>query len=134
MNVSGIVAELIEANAPAHAAIAGRVYPGVAKQETAFPCVVVNLVAPNPNNTKTKASDLDLALVQVDVYGQTYTSAASTSALVRTALDYKSGTVSLTGGGSASVAHIEYKQERDGFVERPDIFRRICEYTISLRR
>jgi len=134
MNVSGIVSVLIAANATAHALIAGRVYPGVAKQETAYPCVVVSLVTPNPTNTKRAASDLDLTLVQVDVYGSTYTSAASTSAAIRTALDYYSGTVTLTGGGTVSVASITYLTEADGFVETPDKFRRMCEYNISIRR
>ena len=134
MNVSGIVAQVIAADSPANALLAGRVYPGVVKQEAGYPAIAVNLVTPNPTNTKTQASDLDIALVQVDVYGSTYTTTATASAAVRTALDYYAGTVSLTGGGTVVVAHIEYKNENDGFVEKPDIFRRMCEYSISIRR
>ena len=40
---------------------------------------------------------------------------AATSAAIRSALDYYAGTVALTGGGSVVVAHIEYKNESDGF-------------------
>lgn len=134
MNVAGIIAVRIAADATANGLLTGRVYPGVIKQEAGYPAVAVNLVTPGATNTKTQASDLDVATVQVDVYGSTYTSAADTSNAVRSALDYYTGTVSLTGGGTVNVAHIEYQSERDGFVERPDIFRRICEYSIAIRR
>jgi hypothetical protein len=79
-------------------------------------------------------SNLDIALVQIDVYGSTYTDAAAASAAIRTALDNYSGTVSLTGGGTTKVAGITYTNEMDGYVERPDIFRRITEYHISIKR
>lgn len=134
MNVSGIVAVILAANGTANGLLSGRVYPGVVKQEAGYPSVAVNLVDPGPTNTKTQASDLDITMVQVDVYGSTYPSAADTATAVRTALDYYSGTVNLTGGTTANVAHIEYQGERDGYVERPDIFRRIQEYKIAIRR
>lgn len=134
MNVSGIVAVLIAADSTANNLIAGRVYPGVVKQEAGYPSIAVNLITPNPTNTKTQASDLDITEVQVDVYGSTYSTTAAASEAVRSALEYYSGTVSLTGGVSVNVAHIEYKSERDGFVEKADVFRRICEYSISIRR
>lgn len=133
MNVSGIIAVLIAADSTANGLLAGRVYPGVVKQEAGYPAVAVNLIDPGPTNTKTQASDMDLTRVQVDVYGSTYSSAAATSAAIRSALDYYAGTVALTGGGSVVVAHIEYKTESDGYVEKPDIFRRMCEYSISIK-
>lgn len=133
MNVSGIVAKVIAANSTANGLLAGRVYPGVVKQEAGYPSASVNLINPGPTNTKTQASDLDFVMVQVDVYGSTYSSAAATSAAIRTALDYYAGTVTLTGGGTVVVAHIEYKGESDSYVETPDVFRRMCEYSISIR-
>ncbi len=133
MNVSGIIAVLIAADSTANGLLAGRVYPGVVKQEAGYPAVAVNLIDPGPTNTKTQTSDMDITRVQVDVYGSTYSSAAATSAAIRSALDYYAGTVALTGGGSVVVAHIEYKNESDGFVEKPDIFRRMCEYSISIK-
>lgn len=133
MNVSGIIAVLIAADSTANGLLAGRVYPGVVKQEAGYPAVAVNLIDPGPTNTKTQTSDMDITRVQVDVYGSTYSSAAATSAAIRSALDYYAGTVALTGGGSVVVAHIEYKTESDGYVEKPDIFRRMCEYSISIK-
>jgi hypothetical protein len=73
-------------------------------------------------------------MVQVDIYGSTYTATAAASAAIRTALDNYSGTVTLTGGGTTAVAGITYTNEMDGYVERPDIFRRITEYHISIKR
>lgn len=133
MNVSGIIANRIAANVPANAAVGGRVYPGVLKQQTAYPAVCVNLIFPGPLNTKTNPSNLDIALVQVDIYGSTYTSVADASALIRAALDYQAGTFILTGGGSVDVQHIEYKSEKDGFTENAEIFRRLCEYSIAIK-
>lgn len=134
MNVSGIVAKVIAADATAYGLLSTRVYPGVVKQQAGYPAIAVNLILPGPTNTKTQASDLDITMVQVDVYGETYATTAAASSAARTALEYYSGTVTLTGGGTVNVAHIEYKSERDGYVERPDIFRRICEYSIAIRR
>lgn len=134
MNVSGIVAVILAADGTANGLLAGRVYPGVVKQEAGYPTVAVNLITPGPTVSKTQTSDLDIAMVQVDVYGSTYGSAADTAAAVRDALDHYSGTVTLTGGSTAVVRHIEYKSERDMYVETPDIFRRMCEYTISIER
>lgn len=134
MNVSGIIAQVIAADSTANGLLSGRVYPNRVKQEAGYPAIAVNLIYPGATNTKTQASDLDITNVQVDIYGSTYSSAAAVSAAVRTALDYYSGTVALTGGGSAEVAHIEYQSESDGFVEKPDIYRRMCEYKIAIRR
>lgn len=134
MNVSGIVAVILAANGTANGLLAGRVYPGVVKQEAGYPAVAVNLGTLGPTNTKTQASDLDVTTVQVDVYGSTYTSAADTAIAVRNALDYYSGTVSLTGGGSAVVRHIECFDAPDGFVERPDIHRRMMQFKIAIER
>ena len=134
MNVSGIVSVILAADGTANGLLAGRVYPGVIKQEAGYPAVSVNLVTPGATNTKTQASDLDATTVQVDVYGSTYSSAADTSDAVRSALDYYSGTVTLTGGGTAIVRHIEYQGERDTYVEQPDIFRRLTEYKIVIER
>lgn len=134
MNVSGIIAVRIAANATAHALLSNRVYPGKVKQEAGYPAVAVNLITPGPTNTKTGDSDIDITLVQVDIYGSTYTSTANTASAVRAALDYYSGTVSLTGGGSANVASITYETEHDGFSDNAELYRRIQEYYISIRR
>lgn len=134
MNVSGIISVILAADGTANGLLSGRVYPGVIKQEAGYPAVAVNLVTPGANSTKTAASDLDIARVQVDVYASTYTAAAGASIAIRNALDFYTGTVNLTGGGTAVVRHIEYKSEQDMYVEIPDIFRRMCEYTISIER
>jgi len=132
MNVSGPIAVLIAADATANTLMGGRVYPNVLKQETTYPAAAVNLISNTPTNTKGQASDLDIATVQVDVYGETYTSTAAASAAIRTALDYKSGTVNLTGGGTVVVRHLEYKGQQDGYTENAELHRIINTYTISI--
>ena len=134
MNVSGIVDRIIAADSPANTLFGERVHPGLLDQEAGYPAAVVTLITPGPTHTKTQASDLDIATVQVDVYAQTYPEMADASAAARTALDQYAGTVTLTGGGTVDVALISYINETDGFVERGEIFRRICEYKISIRR
>jgi len=132
MNVSGPIAVLIAADATANGIMGGRVYPNVLKQETTYPAAAVTLVSNSPTNTKSQASDLDIITVQVDVYGETYTSAANAAAAIRTALDYQSGTVNLTGGGSVVVRHIEYKGQQDGFTDNAELHRIINTYTLSI--
>lgn len=132
MNVTGPIAVLIAANGTANGLLAGRVYPGVLKQESAYPAAVVNVVSNGPTNTKTQASDLDIISVQIDVYGSTYTSASNTAAAIRGALDYYTGTVNLTGGGTVKVRSITYNGENDGFTEAAELFRKIQTYTISI--
>jgi hypothetical protein len=133
MNVSGIIANRIAANTAANTLIGGRVYPGVLKQQTTYPAVCVNLISPGPQSTKTQSSDLDLALVQVDIYGSTYTTTAAASIAIRAALDYQAGTWTLTGGDTVDVAHIEYLSERDGYTDNAEMHRRLCEYRICIR-
>lgn len=134
MNVSGPIAEIIELDATANALMGGRIYPNVLKQETTYPAAAVTLVSNRPTNTKTQASDLDLVSVQIDVYGQTYSSTAGASAAIRTALDYFSGSVTLTGGGTVIVRHLEYKGQSDGFTESAELHRIINTYSIAIEQ
>lgn len=134
MNVSGPIAEIIELDSTANALMGGRIYPNVLKQQTTYPAAAVTVVSNSPLNTKGQASDLDIGSVQLDVYGETYTSAANASAAIRTALDYYSGTVTLTGGGTVVVRHLEYKGQSDGFTENAELHRIINTYSIAIEQ
>lgn len=129
MNVSGPIIKIIAANVAANALLAGRVYPSVILQDSAYPCAVVNVSNVRPNNTKTQASNLDIVSVQVDIYGVTPTSAGTVADAVRAALDYYSGTVTLNGGGSETIRHIQFEREIQGFSETPELHRIIQQYT-----
>lgn len=125
MNAVGTIRTLIAANSTANGLLSGRVYTDVLPQNSTYPAVAVNLINTSPTNTKTTASDLDFLLMQVDVYSTTLASAAETAEAVRGAIDYKT---------SGSLAHIEFKNEYDAFSGKPELHRRLQEYTISLKR
>ena len=131
MNVTGPIIRIIASNAAANNLLGGRVYPGVILQNAGYPCAAVNITGVQPNNSKTEASTLDVVRVQVDVYGVSMTSAAQAAAAIRSAIDYFTGTVNLTGGGTVIVKHIEYKGELSGFSEVPELCRIIQTYTYS---
>lgn len=124
MNIAGPIKTLIAADTTANALLAGRVYAGVLLQQTEYPAAAINIVDDTPNNTKTGASDLDRVLVQVDVYANTYSSAAAVSAAIRAAIDYHM---------SGDLAHIEFKRSLDMYSDVAEKFRRVSEYSIMIK-
>ena len=124
MNVTGPLKTLIAANAPAHALMSGRVYPGVLEQETSYPAAAINVVSTAPTNSKTTASSLDRVLIQLDVYATTYATTAGAAAAIRTALDYKT---------SGSLTHIEFNGQEDMFSVKPELHRIMQTYSIGYK-
>lgn len=124
MNVTGPIKTLIANNAPAHALMAGRVYPGVLEQETSYPAAAINVVSTAPTNSKTTASTLDRVLVQLDVYATTYAATAGAAAAIRTALDYQT---------SGSLTHIEFNGQEDMFSAKPELYRIMQTYSIGYK-
>lgn len=129
MNITGPIIKLIASNTTANNLLGGRVYPGVIKQNSAYPAAAINVTGVSPTNTKTSPSDLDFCRVQIDIYATTPTVAGQTADAVRGVLDYYTGSVALTGGGTEYVEHIQYERELMGFSETPELFRIIQEYT-----
>lgn len=125
MNISGPIITLIAADATANALLGGRVYPDVLKQSTSYPAAAINITDTDPNNTKTGPSDMDRVLVQIDVYASTPTAAAQTDEAIRGALDYQS---------SGDIAAIFFRRSISAFSEKPELVRRISEYSIIYRR
>jgi len=130
MNASGPIAALIAANVGANAIFAGRVYPDKILQGATYPAAAVNVTGNIPTNSKTRASTLDFTRVQVDIYATTPSSAATSAATVRSVIDFYSGTVTLNGGSTLTIDHIQYEGEQSGFSELPELFRVIQQYTI----
>ena len=125
MNVTGPIIDLIAGNTPAHALLAGRVYPQVLKQNTAYPAAAINVKDINPTNTKTGPSDMDRVLVQIDVYASNATAAAEASEAIRVAIDYQ---------GSGDIECIFFLRSIDGLSEKPELIRKLTEYSIIYRR
>lgn len=125
MNVTGPIIDLIADNATANGLLGGRVYPQVLKQSTTYPAAAINVKGTDPANTKTGPSDMDRVLVQIDVYAATATAAAQTSEAIRGAIDYQV---------SGDIAGIFFIREIDGLSEKPDLIRKLTEYSIIYRR
>lgn len=122
MNVTGPLKALIAASSTANGIFAGRVYPGVLEQESTYPAAAITMIDVNPTNSKTHASTLDIVMVQIDIYGTTYATAAAAAAAIRGALDYKE---------SGSLKHIQFEGQRDMFSMKPELFRIMQEYSIA---
>lgn len=125
MNVTGPIIDLIAANPTAHGLLGGRIYPQVLKQSTAYPAAAINVKDIDPANTKTGPSDLDRVRVQIDVYAYTATEAAQSAEAIRGAIDYQV---------SGDIAGIFFVREIDGLSEKPELIRKLTEYSIMLRR
>lgn len=125
MNVTAYVRNKINADNTASALLSGRIYAGMLPQTSTYPAVALNIITNTPTNTKTGASDLDILLLQVDVYGTTLASVSDVSEAVRDAIDFAT---------SEPIRHVEYKNEMDGYSGKAELYRRICEYSICLKR
>ena len=68
------------------------IYPDLAPQGAANPCIVYSESTPEFNDTKSGVSQLDVNLVQVDVYASTISARNNIGLRVRTLLDRYSGT------------------------------------------
>lgn len=125
MNVTGPIIDLIANNVAANARLGGRVYPTVLKQNTLYPAAAINVTDTNPTNTKTGASDMDRVLVQIDVYATNATEAAEAAEAIRGAIDYQ---------GTGDIECIFFRRSIDGLSEKPELIRKLTEYSIIYRR
>jgi hypothetical protein len=133
MNVSGPIRAIIAADTNANNTLQGRVYPGVFPDQYTLPAVAVNIVSVQPNATKTGPSDVDVAMVQIDCYAASYSTAQNVCELVRTAIDYYRGDV-LIAGDTISIDWINYEGQTDVWEEKPKEYRVSCDYTVRVSR
>ena len=73
--------------------IATAIYPDVAPQQAANPCIVYSESISEFSDTHDGVSHLDTNIVQIDIYTNTVAERISISARVRTLLDRYSGTM-----------------------------------------
>lgn len=125
MNYYATIRNYINGNSTANALLAGRVYAAMLPQSCSYPALVINTITTSPTNTKTAPSDLDILMVQIDIYSSKLEIADAVSSAVRDAIDYSA---------SEPIRHIEFKKEMDGYSGKPELYRRICEYSITYAR
>lgn len=125
MNITGPLIALIAADATANGLLGGRVYPTVLKQSTDYPAAAINVKDTTPSNTKTGPSDMDRVLVQIDVYATNATEAENASEAIRGAIDYQN---------TGAIECIFFQRTLDGLSEKPELIRKLSEYSIIYRR
>ena len=90
--------------------VGSRIFPNVAKTDTAFPFIVYDVSADSPGDTKDGVSTLDSVTVMVSGYSETYTQACDLAAYIRTTLDRVSGTY-----GGLTIQSIQFQGYDDLF-------------------
>ncbi len=125
MNITGPLISLIASDATANGLLGGRVYPQVLRQSSAYPAAAINVKNTDPANTKTGPSDLDRITVQIDVYAANATAAEQASEAIRGILDYNS---------TGDIECIFFLRTIDGLSEKPELIRKLSEYSIIYRR
>lgn len=133
MNIPAPIIGILAANSAANALLGGRVYPLLAPQGTAFPCVVVNTSGVTPENTKNGPALLDNVRVQVDAYAPTYAAANDTAEAVRVAMDYYRGMVSYQ-SVLYPVDSMFYVSQTDMMETEREVYRVMCEYKMRIPR
>lgn len=134
MNVTGPLKVLIAANGTANGIFSGRIYPGLIPHGSAFPAAAINIISGSGNETKSGVSDTDSLLVQIDTYDSTYAGASAADEAIRGAIDFYAGAVSLTGGGTVTINSISFSGHQDDFENNPELFRKISEYRVRVKR
>jgi hypothetical protein len=97
MNITGPIKAIIDADATANGLLAGRIYPGGrAAQTPTLPYATLQVLpGGRPANTKSGYSTLDQVMIQINVWSDTYQSAAETAEAIRWAIDFYAGAVTV---------------------------------------
>lgn len=112
------VIAVLNAAAPVSALVGTRISPLIRPQNAALPCITVQRISLVPSNTLQGNGGLDIARVQVDSWGATYTDARGVATAARAAMD---------------AVPINMDSELDAaFIEEPPngVYRIIQEYTV----
>ena len=94
MALSYDIKYILVANTTLYAAVADRIYPVVAPEKPTLPCIVYNLDDIQTTEHKDAAFRWDVCSVTVTVISATFPQAETLGALVRTALNRYSATIS----------------------------------------
>ena len=92
MEVGKAIFNILSNDSDVTALTSTRIFPMVARVETAFPFVIYDVTGQTPTDYKQGVSSLDTTSVMVSCYSETYSEACDLADKVRTALDRKSGT------------------------------------------
>ena len=105
----------------------GKVYPGIAPQETVPDYIVYFKVSSPPTNDK-DGQPLVTERWQIDIVSRSYAGIVTLSDSVKSAMNLQSGTIA-----TISVDSLRFADERDFFDGAPDFFRRVQDYLIRVK-
>jgi hypothetical protein len=87
-----LIAKLL-ATAGVTALVGTRVFPGARPQGSGLPAIVLNLIAAEPSYSDDGEDGIETARIQIDCWGESYTSAKLTARAVKAALSAFGGTI-----------------------------------------
>jgi len=105
----------------------GKVFPGIAPQETEPNFIVYLKVDTNPTNDK-DGQPIDIERWQIDIVSKSYAGMVTLSNSVKSALNLQKGTIA-----TIQIDSIRFADERDFFDGAPDFFRRVQDYLIRIK-
>ena len=110
MALSTAIYTLLYADTNVKAAVATRIYPGVAPMEVVLPCITYDIGDIQPENTSSTDTSFDRVTVPVTVIDTTYSDVETLAQHVRAALNNYSGTTS-----TERIIGILYQGQEPGF-------------------
>lgn len=134
MSATGAIQKIIASDGTAATLLTGGVHSGVIPENITITAASITLIGNTPNNTKTGVSTEDLARIQIDVWAETLSKAEAAGNAIRTALDYYSGTVTLSDASTVNVDLIQYETEQQVYSDVPEAYRKTYEYELRLKR
>jgi hypothetical protein len=134
MNITGPIKAIIDADATANGLLAGRIYPGGrGKQTPTLPYATLQVLpGGRPSNTKSGYSTLDQVMIQINVWSDTYQSAAETAEAIRWAIDFWSDTVTV--GATDYTLSISCVDWRDAAWDDSELFGFAYDFKVRYAR
>lgn len=133
MNCEAAIYGILSADATLTALVGTRIYPEVAPNGAANPCIVYSESTPEYSDNKDGVSKLDTNIVQVDVYASTAASRNTIGARVRTLLDRYSGAVNSIYVQSIQLAYSYKLIEPVNDVNDVKVYRQTMDFKLRQR-
>lgn len=128
MSIGKVIYYLLNNNATIASTTGSNIFPAVAAQDTALPYISYQQVSRTATKTKDRVDCMETYRIQIDIYGATLYATDALAVLVKSALNYQSGTID-----SVKVDGISFEDENDFFDASPEIYRIQQDYMIRIK-
>jgi len=139
MNIPAVFRKLIADDAAAYAVFADRVYPLHTVDTPTFPLIIITPTSITPSTNKIVPSQVDIVMVQLDIYSDKYSDNCAHAELVRTAVDMKIGDVTFM-GDTIKMDGIHFDSGSQDFSDiqgsngQMRIYRHVHNYSVRIKR